>query len=122
MDVLLGLAGGEESIAALRRTIDRARAAGDDVTVAILEKEGTPRSQAEMREQAEKLFDEAGLSVAVRTLEGDPGTELVELAEREDFDELVVGGGTESPMGKVRIGPIAEYVVLNARLPVTLVR
>lgn len=122
MNVLLGLAGGDESVTALRRTIDRVREAGDDLTVVVLEKEGATRTPAEMREQAEKLVGEVGIDAAFHTLEGDPGSALVSFAEQGDFDELVIGGGSESPMGKVRIGPVAEYVVLNARLPVTLVR
>lgn len=122
MNVLLALAGGDESITALRRTIDRTLEAEDDLTVALLEKDAPKRTREEMHEQAKKLLEEAGIDADFHTLEGDPGSTLVAFAEDRGFDELVIGGGTESPMGKVRIGPIAEYVVLNARLTVTLVR
>jgi nucleotide-binding universal stress UspA family protein len=46
----------------------------------------------------------------------------VEIAEREAFDEVVLGGGHTSPMGKITIGPIAEFVLLNAKTSVRLVR
>ena len=47
---------------------------------------------------------------------------MIEIAETEDFEEIVLGGGHTSPMGKITIGPIAEFVLLNAKTSVTLVR
>jgi nucleotide-binding universal stress UspA family protein len=44
------------------------------------------------------------------------------VAEREGFDRVVLGGGETSPLGKVTLGEIAEFVVLNANVSVTLVR
>lgn len=122
MNVLLGLGGTDESLRALGQTVERAAAVGDDLTVAVVDKPESKLSQAEMRSEAERALEEAGLSVDVRTLEGDPGSSLVELAEREGFDQLVIGGGTESPMGKIRLGPVTEFVLLNASTTVKLVR
>lgn len=122
MNVLLGLAGSDESIKALRETIERASAVGDELTVAVLDKPESKRSQEEMAHQAEKLLSEAGIDAEIRTLGGDPGSTLVDFAEREEFDQIVIGGGTVSPMGKIRLGPIAEFVLLNASTTVKLVR
>lgn len=122
MNVLLGLGGTDESIQALEATIDRVDAAGDDLVVAILDKPEAPRSQAEMREEAAATLDAAGFDADIRELDGEPGPALVDLAEREGFDHLVIGGGTETPMGKIRLGPITEFVLLNASMPVTLIR
>lgn len=122
MNVLLGIEGSDESIKTLRKTIERTRDVGDDLTVAVVEKPEAKRSQDEMYEQARALLSEAGLDAEVRRLEGDPGSELVDLAERGAFDQLVIGGGTESPMGKIRLGPITEFVLLNAPTTVKLVR
>jgi len=47
---------------------------------------------------------------------------LVEVAEREGFDRIVLGGGETSPLGKVKLGSIAEFVILNAGVSVTLIR
>jgi nucleotide-binding universal stress UspA family protein len=44
------------------------------------------------------------------------------MAEREGFDELVLGGGERSPSGKMRLGRAAEFAVLNAHTTVVLVR
>ncbi len=122
MKVLLGLAGSDESIKTLRRTIERTSDVGDDLTVVIVDKPESKRSQEEMHEQATKLLTEAGIETEVKILEGDPGSALVDFSERGEFDQLVIGGGTVSPMGKIRLGPIAEFVLLNAPTTVKLVR
>lgn len=122
MNVLLGLAGSDESITALRRTIDRTTEIGDDLTVVVLEKEETERSQEEMYQQAEKLLSEADIDAEIERLEGDPGSSLVNYAEQGEFDQLVIGGGTISPMGKIQLGSLTEFVLLNAPTTVKLVR
>ena len=122
MNVLLGLEGSDESMNALRRTIERTVDAGDDLTVVIVEKPGVERTPAAMRHQAEDLLEKANVNADVEILDGDPGSTLVAYAERGDFDELVLGGGTIGPIGKIRLGPITEYVLMNATMTVTLVR
>ncbi|AGB38121.1 universal stress protein [Natronococcus occultus] len=122
MNVLLGLAGSDESITALRRTIDRTTEIGDDLTIVVLEKEETERSQEEMYQQAEKLLSEAGVDAEIERLEGEPGSSLVNYAEQGEFDQLVIGGGTISPMGKIQLGSLTEFVLLNAPTTVKLVR
>jgi len=122
MNVLVGLGGSDESIKTLRRTIDRSDEAGDELTIAVLEKPESKRSQEEMREEATTLLEEAGVDAELVTLEGDPGSSLVDYAEQGEFDQVVIGGGTLSPMGKIQLGPIAEFVLLNAPTTVKLVR
>ncbi len=122
MNVLVGLGGSDESIKTLRRTIDRSDEAGDELTIAVLEKPESKRSQEEMREEATALLEEAGVDADLVTLEGDPGSSLVDYAEQGEFDQVVIGGGTLSPMGKIQLGPIAEFVLLNAPTTVKLVR
>ena len=122
MDVLLGIVGSDESVRALRETIERTREAGDDLTIAIVEKPEAGRSAAEVHDEAKALVEEAEIDASFEQLEGDPGSALVEFAERGEFDQLVIGGGKQSPMGKIRIGPITEFVLLNATTSVKLVR
>ena len=122
MNVLLGLGGTDESIRALEETIERADDVGDDLVVATLDKPDAPRTQAEMHDEAMATLESVDFDAEIRDLEGDPGPALVNLAEREGFDRIVIGGGTETPMGKIRLGPITEFVLLNASMPVTLIR
>jgi len=123
MNVLLGLGGSDESVKTLRRTIERTREVGDELTVVVVDKPESKRSQDEMYREAVEHLEEAGLDdVTVETLEGDPGSALVNYAERGEYDQLVIGGGTLSPMGKIQLGPITEFVLLNAPTTVKLVR
>ena len=122
MKVLLGIGGSDDSIQALEQVVSRAAAVGDDLTVAVVENPRSPRSREEIAERAERELAEAGISAPIRQIEGDPGSELVDIAEREGFDEIALGGGQTSPMGKINVGSIAEFVLLNARTTVRLIR
>jgi nucleotide-binding universal stress UspA family protein len=122
MKVLLGIGGSDDSIRALEQVADRAAAVGDDLTVAIVDNPRSDRSRAEVGERVEAVLEATGLSAPVRHVEGDAGSELVDIAEREEFDEIALGGGQTSPMGKINVGRIAEFVLLNAWISVRLVR
>ncbi len=120
MKVLLGFGGSQASVDALERTVDRAVAAGDELTVALAETEGA--SHDELAAQVSQAVDETELSVELREIDGEPASALIEIAESEGFDELVLGGNTTSPMGKITLNQTAEFVLLNSHVTVTLVR
>lgn len=120
MKVLLGFGGSDGSADALERTVDRAVAAGDELTVGLVETEGA--SHADLAARVQDIVDEAALSVELRELGGDAGSELLALAESEGFDELVLAGNTTSPMGKITLNQTAEFILLNSHVTVTLVR
>jgi nucleotide-binding universal stress UspA family protein len=120
--VLLGVGGTPDSLTALERTVDRAVEAGDDLTVAVLDNAESEPSPDSVRERVEETLATASLDATVRRVDGDPGSRLVEIAETEGFDRIVIGGGQTSPMGKINLGQIAEFVLLNAPVSVTLVR
>ncbi len=122
MNVLLGIGGSEDSLRALEATIDRASEAGDELTIAILENPESPSEPAALRARVEDALAAAEFEAEVRSLSGHPGSKLLELAEREGHDRIVLGGGETSPLGKVQLGSIAEFVLLNAKTTVTLVR
>jgi nucleotide-binding universal stress UspA family protein len=122
MKVLLGIGGSDDSLTALEQTIDRAREAGDDLTVGIIDNPAAELSRNALEARVREMLDEAGVDATVRHLEGDPGSALVDLSEDGHFDKIVLGGGETSPMGKIRIGSIAEFVLLNSHVTVSLVR
>lgn len=119
MNVLLGMDAGDLGFRALEETLSRAREAGDDLTVAIY---GDENGRAEATARVEERLSAAGLEAALRHVEGDPGSQLVELADSSGFDRLVVAGGERTPLGKIRLGSVAEFVLLNAETTVTVVR
>ena len=122
MKVLLGLGGTDDSMTALERTVDRAIEAGDDLTVGIVDNPAAELSREEVETRVREVLDAAELDAEVRHLDGDPGSALVHLSEEEGFDEIAIAGGETSPMGKIRIGSIAEFVLLNSHVTVSLIR
>jgi len=122
MHVLLGVGGSELSYQALDETIDRAREAGDDLTVAVFNNEEMDTDGKAIEQRVRETLDEAKFEAAIRHIDGDPGSRLVDIAESEGFDRIVLGSGERSTLGKIQLGSIAEFVLLNAQTPVTLIR
>jgi nucleotide-binding universal stress UspA family protein len=122
MKILLGIVSETDYAEALERTVDRADIAGDDLTVALVDDLLSADTRSSVEGTIERLLDEADVDVEVRHVEGDPGSRLVEIAETEGFDRIVLGGGQTSPMGKIKISTTAEFVLLNSHTSVTLVR
>lgn len=122
MKVLLGIGGSEDSFRALEKAVGRAKAGDDDLTIAIVQNPDSTPEPSEVRTRVGETLAEVGFEADVRILEGHPGSQLLELAEREGYDRIVLGGGETSPLGKVQLGSIAEFVLLNARTTVTLIR
>ncbi|CCQ36290.1 UspA domain protein [Natronomonas moolapensis 8.8.11] len=122
MKALLGIGGSEDSLRALEKAVTRAKEAGDDLTIAIVENPDASLSQSEIEARASEVLSKTDFEADLRTLAGHPGSQLLELAERGSYDRIVLGGGETSPLGKVQLGSIAEFVLLNARTTVTLIR
>ena len=121
MKVLLGTGGRADGLDALGRTLERTREAGDELTVAVLETSSDEDAESVAADVREQVAD-SGVDAEVRVLKGHPGSELVELAESEGYDRIVLGGGQRSPLGKIDLGEVAEFVLLNADVSVTLIR
>ena len=119
MNVLLGVGSPNDSPAAIERAIRRATRVGNELTVAILDPE---TATDELEATVTATLDEHDITASTRYVEGQPGSELVDIAESEGFDEIVLAGGQTSPMGKITIDKTVEFVVLNAHTTVTLVR
>ena len=121
MHILLGVGGDDRSLQALTETVERARAAGDDLTVALYS-EADGHTLSDVESKVRDRLDELDFEATVRTLEGDPGSSLVAVAEEEKFDRIALAGGHRSPLGKIQLDPVSEFVLLNASTTVTLVR
>lgn len=122
MRVLLGIGGTDDSVEALHKTVRRTSETGDDLTVAIVDNPAAATTREDVERVVRGALDEAALDAEVRHVDGDPGARLVEIAERESFDQICLGGGERSPMGKIRIGSLQEFVLLNSHATVSLVR
>ena len=58
----------------------------------------------------------------LRSVTGDVGDALVELTNRLGPDLLVVGARRRSPVGKALLGSVAQTIILEARVPVLVVK
>lgn len=122
MKVLLGIGGSDDSFRALETVAERTVETGDDLTVAVVENPASDRSPDHIERRVREVLEAAGLDAAIHRLEGHAGSRLVELAEHDGYDAVALGGGKRSPMGKITLGQIAEFVLLNADVTVILVR
>lgn len=119
MRLIVGVDGSERALAGLEAVVARARNAGDEVTVAVYSRDDSlAATEATVRDR----LDDLGSDARVERLEGDPGARLVELAETDGYDRIVLSGGQTSPLGKIQLDSVIEFVLLNAHTTVTLVR
>lgn len=81
------------------------------------------------REEAEELLadarkraEERGVTVTTDVVTGVPGDAIVEYAEEHDVDRILIGSHDRSGISKILLGSVAEDVVKEAPVSVTVVR
>jgi nucleotide-binding universal stress UspA family protein len=50
------------------------------------------------------------------------GEQLVDFAERNNVDEIIIGVGRRSKVGKALFGSTAQHIILNAPCPVVTIK
>jgi len=65
---------------------------------------------------------EAGVPVSFLIWEGEPGPAIVEAANAEAADLIVVGSHGRGPVGRFVLGSVSDYVIRHAGAPVLIVR
>lgn len=73
-------------------------------------------------EETADLFEEADLEFETAIVFGDPAKEIVEYAEGNSIDQIVIGNHGRSGVSRVLLGSVGEKVVRRAPMPVTVVR
>ena len=63
-----------------------------------------------------------GVTVDFLVWEGDPGESIIEAAQAEGADLIVVGSHGRGAVGRFLIGSVSDHVVRNAPCPVLVVR
>ena len=119
MRVLVGIEDTEHGITALETTVERAEQTGDELTVAVYATDGSlDETVSAVRDRIETL----GADCAVERIESNPGSRLVELAERDGYDQIVLSGGQRSPLGKIKFDDVHEFVLRNSQTTVKFIR
>jgi nucleotide-binding universal stress UspA family protein len=70
----------------------------------------------------EKTARDAGLQVEPTLLEGHPAEEIVNFAEKNGVDLIIVGSLGKSGIERFLIGSVSENVFRNAKGPVLVIR
>jgi nucleotide-binding universal stress UspA family protein len=81
------------------------------------------------KQDAEELFEEFrdlaatdGANVETDTVVGRPASAIVEYADEEGVDHIVMGSHGRSGVSRILLGSVAESVVRKAPVPVTVAR
>lgn len=80
------------------------------------------------RDRADELFEDAeermseGGSLETATEVGRPSRIIVEYAEEQEIDQIVMGSRGRSGVSRILLGSVAEAVVRRSPVPVTIVR
>ncbi len=80
----------------------------------------------QMLARANASFQDQGLCctpmITFRGFEEDRGEHLLAVAQEHGVDEIIVGVKNRSRLGKVLLGSVAQFLILNAGCPVVTVR
>jgi nucleotide-binding universal stress UspA family protein len=130
MKILVGYDGTNSAKEALNLAKSHAKVFGASVEVVTSMQKGT-ESGRKFIEQAERgleyaksMFEEDGIAcnthLLIRGLSA--GEDLVEFANENQIDHIVVGVKRRSKVGKLLMGSTAQYVILQAECPVITVK
>jgi len=90
---------------------------GWEMMYELLQKEGTDATRL-VEDDAKAL----GVDVESAVIEGHPSHEIIEFAENNDIDLIVMGTLGKSGLDRFLLGSVAEKVSRNAKVPVLVVR
>ncbi|ELZ17563.1 universal stress protein [Natrinema limicola] len=112
----------DATVHALYVVDSRITAAADDETSTDLERSLQDEGQAAVADVEERAADE-GLETVSDVQHGTPSKTILEYADEQDIDLIVIGTRGKSPREKVTsLGSVSERVVDNASIPVFVVR
>jgi nucleotide-binding universal stress UspA family protein len=130
MKILVGYDGSSSSKEALRLAKIHARAFGASVEVATSMFKGSEDEQEQIRkaekglEYTQSVFQsddiDCNTHLLIRGLAA--GEDLVQFAQEQGADEIIIGVKRRSKVGKLMFGSTAQYVILNAGCPVVSVK
>lgn len=91
--------------------------AGWEMMYELLQKEGT--------EAIQQIVDDAkasGIDIEGSLLEGHPSHEIIEFAQNNEIDVIVLGTLGKGGLDRFLLGSVAEKVTRNSKVPVLVVR
>jgi nucleotide-binding universal stress UspA family protein len=116
--ILVGTDGSKTAARAVDRAVEVAVALGSTLTIFSV---GPPdRAERVVRAEADRLAG-SGLNIRTETADGDPASALVERAERDDVDLLVLGNKGMTGAGRL-LGSVPNKVSHHSPVAILIVR
>ncbi|MBF0413972.1 MAG: universal stress protein [Desulfamplus sp.] len=131
MKIMVCCTNSEENKKALAVAVKHAKAfnASVDLVFSIAEKSETPigakeNGEKRLQEHIEAFFKPEGIEckIEVMTTTMTAGEALIQYAERNNIDEIIMGIKHRSKLGKLFFGSTAQFVILEAPCTVVTVR
>ena len=130
MKILVGYDGSNAGKDAIELAISHAKAFKADIEVVASLIGGSATEVAEIRHAEEDMvyaknrIEKEGVACSTHVLIRNvaPGEDVVQFAEENNVDEIVIGIKRRSKVGKLLFGSNAQYIILNAPCPVVSVR
>jgi nucleotide-binding universal stress UspA family protein len=131
MKILVGYDGSEPAQKALKLAKAHANAFNAEIIHVINCLEGDPQTQIQHLEESEQHLAYARVFLSEDDIQSEttlstenigPGQEIVEFADKNGVDEIIIGIVQKSKVGKLLFGSTAQYVILNASCPVVTVK
>jgi nucleotide-binding universal stress UspA family protein len=98
-------------------SVSQSWTAGKETIHEVLTKDGQ-KATSKVKEGGEAL----GVDVKEVLLEGHPSKEIIDFAENNDIDLIVMGTLGKTGLDRFLMGSVAETVVRNSKVPVLVVR
>ncbi|MED4531913.1 universal stress protein [Metabacillus fastidiosus] len=76
----------------------------------------------EKKEELDRLIKDSGIAYKVTILLGDAGPSIVDYANKNDFDVIVMGKRGLNPMQAFVLGSVSHQVIQRANCPVLIVK
>ncbi len=126
--IMLCFDGSDEAREALSVAQKQAKAFNGEVLVvtSVLDEYKSNTEPFEQRQmEAQAFLEESQIPckkiLSIRPLRIQVGEDLLNIAARENVDEIIVGVRNKSKVGKLIFGSDAQYLILNAHCPVITV-
>ena len=115
---------------ALRMAVTEAQYRGTDVAVLHVTDSALDADKAEayrlgISDEIERALGaetQVEWKLHLRTTSPDIGHEVIDLVDRLGADLLVIGARRRSPVGKALLGSVAQTIILEANVPVLVVK
>lgn len=121
--VIAGIDTDQARAVAQARAIASMPCADSDVRAILLHAfgenpEGGTVEQVKAAREARAVLEEAGVEAELQGYGGDAAKAILQVADDEDADRIVLAGRKRTPAGKVLFGSVTQSVILSTDRPV----